>query len=90
MALKPDVTMSIVKNTRATKDMPEKLYYTESVYRMSREVREYKEIFQIGLEYIGEVTPYTNVELVSLAKKSLACIEDDYVLDISHMGFLTG
>ncbi|MEL7602419.1 MAG: ATP phosphoribosyltransferase regulatory subunit [Bacillota bacterium] len=90
MALKPDVTMSIVKNTRATQDMPEKLYYTESVYRMSREVREYKEIFQIGLEYIGEVTPYTNVELVSLAKKSLACIEDDYVLDISHMGFLTG
>ena len=90
MALKPDVTMSIVKNTRATSDMPEKLYYNESVYRMSREVREYKEIFQIGLEYIGEVTPYTNIELVSLAKKSLACIEKDYVLDISHMGFLTG
>ncbi len=90
MALKPDVTMSIVKNTRATSDMPEKLYYNESVYRMSREVREYKEIFQIGLEYIGEVTPYTNIELVSLAKKSLACIEEDYVLDISHMGFLTG
>ncbi len=90
MALKPDVTMSIVKNTRATVRMPEKLYYTESVYRMSHEVREYKEIFQIGLEYIGEVTPYTNIEIVNLALKSLACIEQTYVLDVSHMGFITG
>ncbi len=90
MALKPDVTMSIVKNTRATAELPERLYYSESVYRLSREVREYKEIFQVGIEYIGEVTPYTDIELVNLALKSLALIEDEYVLDISHMGFLTG
>lgn len=90
MALKPDVTMSIVKNTRATTEAPERLYYSESVYRLSREVREYKEIFQVGIEYIGEVTPYTDIELINLALKSLALIEDDYVLDISHMGFLTG
>ncbi|HWR22550.1 MAG TPA: ATP phosphoribosyltransferase regulatory subunit [Feifaniaceae bacterium] len=90
MALKPDVTMSIVKNTRATAESPERLYYSESVYRLSREVREYKEIFQVGVEYIGAVTPYTEIELVDLALKSLALIENDYVLDISHMGFLTG
>ena len=90
MALKPDVTMSIVKNTRATAEYPERLYYSESVYRQSREVREYKEIFQVGVEYIGAVTPYTDIELVDLALKSLALIENDYVLDISHMGFLTG
>lgn len=90
MALKPDVTMSIVKNTRATAEFPERLYYSESVYRLSREVREYKEIFQVGVEYIGAVTPYTDVELIDLAMKSLALIETDYVLDISHMGFLTG
>lgn len=89
MALKPDVTMSIVKNTRATADFPERLYYSESVYRLSREVREYKEIFQVGVEYIGAVTPYTNIELIDLAMKSLSLIEADYVLDISHMGFLT-
>ena len=90
MALKPDVTMSIVKNTRATAERPERLYYSESVYRQSREVREYKEIFQVGVEYIGAVTPCTTIELVDLALKSLALIEEDYVLDISHMGFLTG
>ncbi len=90
MALKPDVTMSIVKNTRATAEIPERLYYSESVYRLSREVREYKEIFQVGIEYIGTVTPYTDIELIDLALKSLALIEEEYVLDISHMGFLTG
>ena len=31
LALKPDVTLSIVKNTNATPSASEKLYYTESV-----------------------------------------------------------
>lgn len=90
MALKPDVTMSIVKNTRATPKAPERAYYTESIYRVSREVRAYREIFQVGLEYIGSLTPYAQIEVVSLAMRSLACVEEDYVLDVSHMGFLTG
>ena len=90
MALKPDVTMSIVKNTRATREQPEKFYYNENVYRSSREVREFKEIDQIGVEYIGEVTRYAHTEIVSLALKSLACLEDNYVLDISHMGIING
>lgn len=89
MALKPDVTLSIVKNTRAD-EACEKLYYTENVYRVARGRREYKEIFQIGLEFIGRVTPYINVETVNLALKSLALIQEEYVLDLSHMGFLTG
>jgi len=90
MALKPDVTMSIVRNTRASAESPERLYYTESIYRMSREVREFKEIYQIGVEYIGSMAPFISIELVNLACKSLACIEDNFVLDISHMGYLMG
>lgn len=90
MALKPDITMSIVKRTRATQRCPERLYYNESIYRASRESKEYREIPQIGLEYIGRVDAYANAELISLAAKSLRCIEEEFVLDISHMGFLTG
>jgi ATP phosphoribosyltransferase regulatory subunit len=90
MALKPDVTMSIVKRTRATKAAPERLYYSESIYRPSREAHEYREIAQIGVEYIGRVTAHTDAELVTLALKSLACIEDDFILDVSHNGFLSG
>lgn len=90
MALKPDVTMSIVKRTRATYDAPERLYYSESIYRASQEVKEYKEIYQIGLEFIGEVTPYTNAEIITLALKSLSLTGGEFILDISHMGFLNG
>ncbi|NCB30710.1 MAG: hypothetical protein EOM66_04805 [Clostridia bacterium] len=90
MALKPDVTLSIVKNSRAAANAPERLYYTENIYRMSREVRELREIYQVGVEYIGAVAPFTNVEIIGLACRSLACIEESYVLNISHMGYLTG
>lgn len=37
MALKPDVTLSIAKNTKADKNTCEKVYYLESVYRESKE-----------------------------------------------------
>jgi ATP phosphoribosyltransferase regulatory subunit len=90
MALRPDVTMSIVKRTRATLEQPERLYYSESIYRAPREAHEYREIPQIGLEWIGRVTPHVNAELVTLALKSLARIDGDYVLDISHNGFIEG
>lgn len=88
MALKPDVTMSIVKNTQATKAHPEKLYYSESVYRANHDAQEFREIMQIGVEYIGEVTLYTQAEIVTLALKSLHAIEESCMLDVCHAGIL--
>lgn len=90
MALKPDVTMSIVKRTHATMVQPERMYYNESIYRASRESKEYREIYQVGLEYIGKVTIPAIAEQIALALKSLACIAQAYVLDLSHMGFIGG
>ncbi len=90
MALKPDVTLSIVKNTKATAQSSEKLYYSENVYRMNMQGREYKEISQTGLEYIGKITPYTTLEVIKLALESLRAIHPDYILDISHMGYVMG
>jgi ATP phosphoribosyltransferase regulatory subunit len=71
MALRPDVTMSIVKKTKAGKNGCEKLYYTENVYRAAKGASEYRETFQVGIEHIGAVTPYTNIELATLAVRSL-------------------
>lgn len=90
MALKPDVTLSIVKNTNATCSVAEKLYYNENVYRMNMQGREYKEINQTGLEVVGNITPYTTLEVIQLAKKSLGIIHPEYILDISHMGYVMG
>lgn len=88
LALKPDVTLSIIKNTNATVKCNEKLYYLENVYRESRESHTFKEISQMGLEYIGKVDAYCVTEILSLAAESLAAISQDYILEISHMSFV--
>lgn len=88
LALKPDVTLSIIKNTNATVTCNEKLYYLENVYRESRESHTFKEISQMGLEYIGKVDAYCVMEILSLAAESLAAISQDYILEISHMSFV--
>ena len=90
LALKPDVTLSIIKNGIDEKGCKQKVYYNENVYRPSGETRQYKEIMQAGLECIGDVGVYDLFEVLLLAAKSLASISDDYVLEISHMGILSG
>ena len=85
LALKPDVTLSIVKSSGTE---PQKLYYTENVYRVKS--GQYREIMQVGLEYIGKCDMYTMCEVISLASKSLDTISENYSIDISHMGFITG
>lgn len=90
MALRPDVTLSIVKKAKPTAGGCERLYYTEPVYRPSRDVDEYREAQQIGVEHIGEITPYASVEMVSLAAQSLKLINEECVLDVSHTGYVGG
>ena len=88
MALKPDVTLSIIKNTKATRANGEKLYYIENVYRESKESHTFKEISQLGLEMLGDVDIRGVTEVVSLAVKSLEAISPDYMLELSHMDFV--
>lgn len=88
MALKPDVTMSIVKNCKENA-VSEKLYYIENVFRSATKGSEYREISQMGIEFIGANRGYPEMEVVALAADSLAAISEDAVLDISHMGFVT-
>lgn len=88
LALKPDVTLSIIKNTQAEPANNEKLYYLENVYRESRESHTFKEINQMGLEYIGRVDDYCITEVIALAAQSLKTISEDYILEFSHMSFV--
>lgn len=87
MALKPDVTLSIVKNIKDS-HCTEKLYYNENIYRTKRGGHEFREIPQTGLECIGDIDLYSTGEVLMLAVKSLMQISDDYILDISHSGLI--
>ena len=84
MALKPDVTLSIIKNSKDETGV-RKVYYSENVYRVSGNSRAYREIMQTGLECVGEIDDYAITEVLMLAENSLARISPDYVLDISHL-----
>ncbi len=87
MALKPDITLSIVKNAKLS-DSLTKLYYNESVFRMSEGSMDYKEIKQTGVEVLGSIDEYLIAEVLGLAAKSLEKIDKDFVLSVSHMAFI--
>ncbi len=89
LALKPDVTLSIAKNLRLDNGA-EKAYYIENVYRESVSSGTIKEINQMGLEYLGGSGGYAQTEVLALAGETLAAIGPKYVLEVSHMGFVTG
>lgn len=89
MALKPDVTLSIIKNL-GKDDVTHKLYYNENVYRTSAAADGYREIMQAGLECVGKIDVYSICEVILLAQKSLELISCENILDVSHMGFLLG
>lgn len=89
LALKPDVTLSIIKNATEDKSVKNKVYYNENVYRVSGSTGQFKEIMQTGLECIGNTDTNDTLEVICLAAKSLESVSSNYVLDISHMGILS-
>jgi ATP phosphoribosyltransferase regulatory subunit len=89
LALKPDVTLSIIKHTTDEPGVKHKVYYNENVYRISGTTGQFKEIMQMGLESIGDIDVTDIFEVVTLAAQSLSAVSSDFVLDISHMGILS-
>ena len=88
LALKPDVTLSIIKNAPDEPGTVQKLYYNESVFRADPASHTLKEILQTGLECVGDLGSYEIGEVLLLAARSLSLISDDFLLDISHMGLI--
>ena len=88
LALKPDVTLSIIKNSKDQKGVTEKYYYNENVYRISETSNTYKEIMQTGIECIGDICEREVFEVTNLAIKSLELISDNFRLEICHIGLI--
>ena len=86
LALKPDVTLSIIKNTKFDREGVQKYYYDENVYRASENGGSYKEILQTGLECMGNISEKEIFEVISLALKSLKVISLDSVMLLADVG----
>ncbi|MBO2516575.1 MAG: hypothetical protein CW338_04745 [Clostridiales bacterium] len=89
MALKPDVTLSIVKNSRYESGHTERLYYDEKVYRPARPGDPFREITQMGLENLGDIGNGDITGVLSLALQSLKALTESFVLDVSCMDLLS-
>lgn len=88
LALKPDVTLSIINNSKDVPGQLQKLYYDENVYRISKSSRSYKEIRQTGLECIGDIGLLEVCEVMLLAVRSLESISENYIFELSHEGIV--
>lgn len=86
MALKPDVTLSIIKNSKDLTGGLEKYFYSENVYRISGSTSSYKEIMQTGLECIGNIGLEQVIEVSLLAIKCLHLLGNSVVLKFSNVG----
>ena len=83
LALKPDVTLSIMKSGKGEG----RIYYNENIYRPKD--RHFRESAQTGIEYIGKLTAYAEAEVISLAVKSLKLFSDEIRIKISNVGLLS-
>ena len=88
MALKPDVTLSIINSH---KDLPEdvqKVFYNENVYRSDSGAGVFREILQTGLECFGNITRRDIVEVIFLAVRSLQAVSENCVLALSDLSLI--
>lgn len=88
-SLRPDVTLSIVKNVLKDNDKyTKKIYYIEDIYKINNVSNEYEEIQQVGVEIIGTLSTYSNLEIISMAIDSLKAVNSEYILEISSIDFM--
>lgn len=89
MALKPDVTLSIIKNSKDKAQGINKVYYNENVYRVSKSTGSFKEIMQIGLECLGDIDDYCVSEVLSLAAKCLMNVPGKSIFSIGSLDVIS-
>ena len=88
MALKPDVTLSIIKNSKDEPGEVRKVFYNENVYRVSKGTNSFREIMQAGVECFGAIGTEEVTEAVRLAAESLKMFSANSVLAISNLDIL--
>lgn len=89
MALKPDVTLSLVRNCRFDPSELARICYNENVYRVSQSTGAFKELMQAGVECLGAVDRRCVIDVLLLATKSLACISPDNKLIVTDLDLVS-
>ena len=86
LALRPDVTLSVISHIQCC-GQTDKLFYAEKVYRRSGG-GEFRDINQTGVEVVGNIDRACEAEVACLVVDTLSTVSGDYLLDLSHMGYI--
>ena len=89
MALKPDVTLSLVRNCRFDPSELARICYDENVYRVSQSTGAFKELMQAGVECLGAVDRQCVIDVLLLATQSLASISPDNRLIVTDLDLVS-
>ncbi|MFW6238606.1 MAG: ATP phosphoribosyltransferase regulatory subunit [Halanaerobiales bacterium] len=95
LALRPEMTAPIARtivNRREEFSLPLRLYYDAPVYRYdSPQMGKNREIYQMGIEFIGEKSSLADAEAIIIAVEAIKKTGiEDFKIDLGHTGFLEG
>lgn len=95
LALRPEMTAPIARTMAGRLDQlsfPQRLCYQASVFRYEQpQTGKDREVFQIGVELIGEKSELADAEAIILAIEALLTTGiRDFTIDIGHVGYLEG
>lgn len=88
MALKPDVTLSLIKNSRVRPGETCRLFYDENVYRVSESTGSFREIMQSGVECFGKVSEKDICDVLTMALESLRALNGKGIIAVSCLDIL--
>jgi histidyl-tRNA synthetase len=90
MSLRPEGTASVVRaflENNLTQKLPQKLFYYGPMFRYDRPQKgRYRQFFQFGVENLGEKSPLSDVDVISLASEVLTNLGIDSVLYVNSIG----
>jgi len=90
LVLRPDSTMPIARAVATRlKDatLPLRIFYNQTVYRTEPALKgRSDEIVQMGIELIGSQLKMADLEVISTAVSSLKACEENFSLEIGHIG----
>ena len=88
LALKPDVTLSILRAVPYRPGIRQRLCYHENVYRPGPPDGRFREMPQSGIECIGDLDSLDVYDVLRLADESLRLLPCETALAFSHLGIV--
>ena len=91
MTLRPEGTAPVVRaiiSEKLTQTLPQKRIYSGPMFRYERPQKgRYRQFYQLGVECLGQNSPYADVECIALADHILKTLDiSDYKININTLG----